>query len=145
VGWFCWCGTYFDFSFCLTHRCSWQFPQFVFQTKWAHQSGCPLSSLYLKMVNRLSVQTILGVFNLRWWTVSKILAMSGSFSVRLVIQDFWVLTIHVQTDPLSYVSFYYQLLHNKFIHSYMFRLTISAVIRESSYVDISSVYRVSEW
>jgi hypothetical protein len=31
-----------------------------------------------------------------------------------------------------------------FLHSYMFRLTISAIIRVSTYIDICSVHRVAE-
>jgi hypothetical protein len=52
---------------------------------------------------------------------------------------------HGPCSSFSYVWFYYQLLHNRFTHSYMFRLTISAIISESSYIDISSVHGVSEW
>lgn len=63
VGWFCWCGTYLEFYF--FH--SLQFPQFVYhifvcllQMKQAYKSGCFLSLLYLKLGNRLSLQTVLG-------------------------------------------------------------------------------------
>ena len=39
----------------------------------------------------------------------------------------------------------YQLLHNGYTCSYMFRLNYAAIIRESSPIDTSSVQRVIEW
>jgi hypothetical protein len=86
----------------------------------------------LKLMGRDCGDWIWASVGLRWNSVS--IRCCSCLNITLV-----------PCSCFTYISFYYQLLHNKFIHSYLFRLTISAIIRQSSYTDISSVQRASEW
>jgi hypothetical protein len=54
--------------------------------------------------------------------------------------------IQVASTWFTYVSFFTtnHCTINLFLHCYMFRLTISAIIRESTYIDICNVYCVSQ-
>jgi hypothetical protein len=61
-----------------------------------------------------------------------------TFINELIIEViiFVYLTLHIFRAVPLYMSFYYQLLHNNYFYSNMFRLPIVAIIRESLFTDV---------
>jgi hypothetical protein len=57
----------------------------------------------------------------------------------LILYIFHAVVLHIG------FYYYYQLLHNNFIYSYLFWLTIIAIIRESFSTDVHSLQFVIEW
>jgi hypothetical protein len=65
--------------------------------------------------------------------------MSEVCFMYLILYIFRAVVLHINFD------YYYQLLHDTSIYSYVFRLTVVAVIRESLFIDLRCLEYVIEW